>query len=190
MEHEDFYFGNIYTRENSKEKSIRLFELIRNARLSGQAHFTQQLRRLLGEHKSLIASDGTSAPPFPELLDGVDVNQIGLVRIGGRTDINQSTPTLDCTLIFVEGPLHVRPHWTAYKELRSWEIIRTLLIPLRNTGLVSRTVVKIDGNEQRFPLDPERQVRLLFQVAGHPFDPITHGEMATYIAHIEKEDCI
>lgn len=186
MEHEDFYFGTIFTRESSKEKAISLFELLQNASLSGQAHFTQQLRRLLGEHKSLIASDGTSAPPFPQLLDSVDVNQIGLVRIGGRTDINQNTPTLECTLIFVEGPLHVRPHWTAYKELRSWEIIRTLLMPLRSTGLASRTVVQIGGNEQPLPSDPEKQVRLLFEVAGHPFNPVTHGEMATYIAHIQK----
>lgn len=182
----DFYFGELYWREGTNQLAIPLYELLEKARISGAQHFTAQLRRVIKDQGHLIASDGTSAPPFPQFIQSLDTDQVSLVRIGGRTDVNENTGTLECTLIFVEGPLHVITHWCAWKELRAYEIISTLLVPLISSGLISRTVISSKGKDCLFPRDHSAMVDELFYLAGNPYSPVTHGEKHTYVRHIEK----
>lgn len=116
------------------------------------------------------------------------MSQIGLVYVGSRKDVNQNVKaTLDCTLVFVEGTLNIRPHWTAYKEIRANEIINTLLKPLRKYKLVGKTLLVTD-EERSMPWDPTAQVRALYDMTGDNYRESTHGPMSKIVAMIEAED--
>lgn len=181
----DHYFGELNRPVGSDELIAPLRELLEKARMSGGQHFTEQLRRVIGRHGCLVASDGSTAPPFAQLLDNLDTTKIGLVRITGRTDVNVNTGTLQCTLVFVEGPFHIRPDWCAWKELRASEIIGTLLIPLIRHGLLGRIVLPQYQKDRPFPTEPADMVRELFQLAGEPYSPVTHGRLEGYTSRID-----
>ncbi|GGM25821.1 hypothetical protein ACFQDN_22120 [Pseudomonas asuensis] len=186
MNQKDFFFGQFYERDATKETAVILSDVIRKGHLVGSAHLTGQIRRLLNEQKGIVLTDGSSSPPFDDFINLLEHDQIGYIRISNRTDVNPNLKaTLECTLLFVEGPLPVIAHWTAYKELRAWEIVRTLLIPLRRSGLINRTVY-MDGNDEKtMPADTADQVKLLFRLTGHSFDPVIHGQMDEYVSQIE-----
>jgi hypothetical protein len=183
---QDFFFGNVNVDSKTRVNSMRLHDAIELASICGPSHFTAQVCRFLREHNQLVMSDGTSHPPFADLLSQLEAKEIGLVRLGVRTDVNDNVPaTLECTLVFVEGVVTVRPHWTAYKEIRAWEIVTSLLKPLHQNGLIGRTVHEQDGELKKIGADIESQIRLLFGLSGFPFDTMTHGKMSQYLERFQ-----
>lgn len=184
----DYYFGRFYADAERNEVNLSLNDLIRRGKLSGPEHFTAQLRRLIAQNPQAVVTDGSSNPPFEDFLACLDMSQIGLVYVGSRKDVNQNVKaTLDCTLVFVEGTLNIRPHWTAYKEIRANEIINTLLRPLRKYKLVGKTLLVTD-EERSMPWDPTAQVRALYDMTGDYYRESTHGPISKIVAMIEAED--
>lgn len=180
----DFFFGTLYSKDNTVT-SIGLHRLLERTEYCKPAHFTAQLRRVIGEHGNLEATDGTSAPPFMKLLKGLDLDHVGMLQIKGRRDVNENTGTLSCTLFFVEGTLEVSAHWCAWKELRASEIISTLLGPLITMDLLDRTLILDNGMESGLPKDSESLVQALFRLAGTPYNVAIHGPMSDYTNSID-----
>ncbi|KAA8690539.1 hypothetical protein [Pseudomonas caricapapayae] len=103
--------------------------------------------------------------------------QIGYVHLGLRQDISEGN-NLVCTLVFVEGTLEIRAIWTAYKELRAYELVKTLLLPLRNSGLAERTLFHNDqGKLVRLPKDSENQLLAVLSYHGEPYSQAAHGDL-------------
>jgi hypothetical protein len=116
----------------------------------------------------------------------LDTSRVGLVRLTSRTDVNLNTRTLQCSMVFVEGLFHVRPHWCAWKPLRASEVIETLLVPLIQHGLIERTLLPPEHSEKLISRDPAEMVSDIFQLAGEPYSQTTHGPLDQYSDRIRE----
>jgi len=186
---EDFFFGDVYISDDSQEHSISLRSANELASICGVKHFTAQIRRFLRTHGLLVLTEGTSHPPFPELIKHLETEEIGLVQIGAREDVNSNVPaTLDCSLMFVEGIVSVRPHWTAYKEIRADEIVTSLLVPLHESGLIGRTITQRTRHSvELISSSVEQQINVLFGLSGFPYDSLNHGRIENYLRKFENK---
>lgn len=174
----DFFFGNINKEQFKNIYSIGLHQLTDIAEKVDVDYFTKQLNRLLiSVGGNLVVEHGSSMPSFYKLLNKINSSEIGMVEVGARTDINDSVKaTLECSLYLENGILNLRPHWCAYKDIRADEIISTLLAPLHENNLISKTfTVWSEGEAERFPEDIESQVGCLFSLSGYPYYS-THDE--------------
>lgn len=168
----DFFFGNINRERIKNIYSIELHQLTDIAEKVDADYFTKQLNRLLSSvGGNLIVEHGSSMPSLYKLLDKTHSSDIGMVEVGARTDINDSVKaTLECSLYLENGILNLRPHWCAYKEIRADEIISSLLAPLHENNLISKTfTIWSEGETERFPEDIESQVSCLFSLSGYPY---------------------
>jgi len=168
----DFFFGNINKEQFKNIYSIELHQLTDMAEKVGAGYFTKQLNRLLTSvGGNLIVDHGSSMPSLYKLLNKTHSSEIGMVEIGARTDVNDSVKaTLECSLYLENGILNLRPHWCAYKSIRADEIISTLLVPLHENNLISKTfTIWSQGESERFPEDIESQVSCLFSLSGYPY---------------------
>lgn len=186
MSMSDHFFGKVY-RTRDGEADVPLYQAVPLARAAGAAHFTAQIRRLLGQHRYLVITDGTSAPEFPRLLQYLQEDQIGLVKLGLREDLSEGK-NLTCSLVFVEGVVEVRACWTGYKELRALELAQTLLRPLWETGLANRTFLQQGDHETPLPTDPDEMFHSVMSFHGEPFTPSAHGQLQNYIDRINGVD--
>jgi len=168
----DFFFGNINNERIKNIYSIGLHQLIDMAEKVDADYFTKQLNRLLTSvGGNLIVNNGTSMPSLYKLLNKIHSSEIGMVQIGARTDINDSVKaTLECSFYLENGILNLRPHWCAYKDIRADEIISTLLVPLHENNLISKTfTIWSEGEAECFSEDIESQVSCLFSLSGYPY---------------------
>lgn len=181
----DHFFGQLENNRRLGEVSIPLYSTVKKAQLVGREHFTAQLRRLIGQHGRVVFTDGTSAPLFPELLQCLQIDQIGFVRLGVGNDLSEGH-NLTCTLMFVEGTLEVRACWTGYKELRAYELVKTLLRPLRESGLAERTLFQQAGDDDtRLPQDSESQLLAVLSYHGEPYNEAAHGNLNNLVDQLD-----
>ena len=145
MKNEDFFFG---------KKPFNLNDWRDLASSVSQDHFTAQLNRYLNANDNFLEiMDGTSHPDFSSLLGAISPAEIGNIRIFARSDQNDALKaTLACDILLVNGVVRVTPQWCAYKEIRSSEIISSLLVPIHARALQDKTyVVNSDGTMDKLP---------------------------------------
>lgn len=133
--------------------------------------FVEQLHRLLRSVEGrLDATDPTSTPPLVELLDQIPDENIHLIRISRRCDVNENVKaTLDCSIFLAEGLLRVTAHWCAYKPNRAEEIVNSLLMPLAENNLLDRTFLDWGNDEyEKMPTERSSAIRELVTLAGYP----------------------
>ncbi|WP_054070432.1 MULTISPECIES: hypothetical protein [Pseudomonas syringae group] len=185
MTSNDHFFGQVEISSRTSEAILSLNTVVQLAQLVGRDHFTAQLRRLLSVHGHVALTNGTSAPDFATLLQHLLYEQIGYARLGLRQDISEGN-NLVCTLIFVEGTLEIRAIWTGYKELRAYELIKTLLLPLRHSGLAERTFfLKDQGSLVRLPKDSENQLLAVLSYHGEPYSQAAHGDLQNLVDQLD-----
>lgn len=162
---DDFFFGEIYQMKNEVE--ISLDDVIITAKTSPKNYFNDQLKRLVDCYKSIIMTHETSMPDFDVFMSQLKIDEVGMVVISARTDVNESVgTTLDCTIYFSNGTINVRPHWCGYKETRADEIISTLIAPLIKNGCHERTyVVNSDGERSLIDKDFKDAINTVMSVA-------------------------
>jgi len=140
----------------------------------------------------MIVIDGTSHPSFDKLLQSLNADDIGQVLIGRRTDRNSNVKyTLDCQLWLHNGILDVRPHWTAYKEIRAGEIVQTLINPLTKERLLNRTFLNDSDSADRrnwrkasgIPLD---LIQAVCTISGYPLDKESTENMIKWFNEDKK----
>lgn len=149
----DFFFGELERSGKTLKSSLNKF-----GQLTGpvnKEYFTSQVERLFEEYKgfTLVLTDGTSHPDFESVLKKIDKDRIGLVKVFQRNDVNTNVDcTLACELYFKYGVIEVRPHWTAYKDIRMQEVFTTLIEPLWTQGLINKTslVDKLDFTSETY----------------------------------------
>lgn len=165
----DFFFGE--KSNSSGVATFRLSDAIQNINHLPSGYLTYQINRLLRDNnREVVLSDGTSSPEFGELLAHIDPSMIGFIEIYARTDVNQNVnATLACDLYLLDGKLTIKAHWCAYKEIRSDEIIHTLLVPIHLANLQSRTFIrKKEGKKERlleYADDYASELRRIFDVS-------------------------
>lgn len=188
MTYHDHFFGQVEISSRPSEAILSLYPVVQLAKLVGRDHFTAQLRRLLSAQGHVALTDGTSAPDFATLLQHLQCDQIGYARLSLRQDISEGH-NLVCTLVFVEGTLEVRAVWTGYKELRAYELVKTLLLPLRHSGLDERTLFQEDrGSLKRLPKDSESQLLAILSYHGEPYSREAHGELRGLVDQLDGKN--
>ncbi|MDC9725516.1 MAG: hypothetical protein PSN44_06315 [Gammaproteobacteria bacterium] len=119
--------------------------------------------------EELRLRDGVSHPPFGHFLSAIPREEIAFVEVGRTKDCNENVEyTLTCNLYLKQGVIRVEPDWCGYKELRSSEIVSSLLLPLIFHGLMPVTM--IDDGERLDPI-PDRAAILfntIFELSGYP----------------------
>jgi len=142
----DFFFGQYYCEGGA---SIPLNSIIDVAGRVDPVFFTRQLNRFLGEHDGQVRiSDITTSPKFWDFIDRIQPSSVGYIEIYARTDINDTVEaTLACDIVLDNGVLSVTPHWCAYKDIRTGEIVSTLLVPLYLNGLHGRTYLRWEDGQ-------------------------------------------
>lgn len=138
--------------------------------LAGDDYYFQLIRLIRHCGGVLDAVDSTSCPSLYLLLNALPVDKINLVYIGKRTDLNDAVKaTIDCTIFFADGILRVSAQWCAYKEIRAREIVDSLVEPLMECGLITRTYVKHDsGDVERLSSSKDEAANILFSLSGYP----------------------
>lgn len=189
MSMKDHFFGPLYSDRDTGELSQSLRQAVSLARLVGAEHFTAQVRRMLSQHRHFALTDGTSAPELPELLRLLQVDQIGLVKLDTRRDLDEGQ-NLTCHLVFVEGVLEVRACWTGYKDIRAFELVDTLLRPLVDHGLAPRTFLVQGKDELPLPTDPGEMFLAVMRLHGESFvhGASGHGALQSYVDRITGTD--
>lgn len=150
--------------------AIHLSDIVKAHERYAPAYITASLGALVAANGGEYAIiDGTSHPAFDRFLDALNIDLVGDVVIGSRTDRNENVGvTLDCSLHLPEGALSVRPDWTAYKGIRADEIMTTLLRPLRKRGMLGRATIKtITGREKSHGDDIAATVAAVLSLDGH-----------------------
>ncbi len=168
---QDFFFGDVYQGREGKLFHLRSV----GARIQkvSKTFLTAQLNRALSEYGgSLIFTDETSSPNFWELINQIVTEDIGFIEIYARYDVNDSVKaTLGCDIILLNGILSVQAHWCAYKEIRTREIIDTLLVPLHLKNLQNKTYIRWDDGRTE-PLlhrdDYVTELKKVLQLANYP----------------------
>ncbi len=188
----DFFFGEVKFGENGGNYDLyRLIDLAKNV---SSEYFTAQINRLLSELKgNLIINHGSSHPPFEELLSKIDPDTIGKIQITDRDDINSNVKaTLQCSIWLPDGAFHIQAHWCAYKEIRSGEIVSTLLKPIHLMGLENKTFFEDEPGELRNILsgnDYDTELNDIFCIAGYPrvytYDDEAKDAMKYYISQLD-----
>lgn len=164
MKNEDFFFG---------KKPFNLNDWRDLASSVSQDHFTAQLNRYLNANDNFLEiMDGTSHPDFSSLLGAISPAEIGNIRIFARSDQNDALKaTLACDILLVNGVVRVTPQWCAYKEIRSSEIISSLLVPIHARALQDKSyVVNSDGTMDKLlhGTDFESELQNIFNLSKYP----------------------
>lgn len=167
----DYLFGQM--RKTKGFPAIPLVNLLKVARHLTPEHFVKQLNRLVAASGgALDITDETSMPDFQAFLERIPSDDVHLVNISKRTDLNDSVDaTLDCTLFIEGGMVRVSPQWCAYKYNRAIDIIDTLLKPLFEKQLLDRTFIDADwDDEELVSVDNYLSYapQVLFTLAGYP----------------------
>lgn len=179
----DFFFGEYNVDKNESCIALRDLDLL--IKKTSPEFFTSQLNRILEKHNNhLTLSNGTSSPPFYQLIDNIISESIGYIEIYARTDINKHLGvTLACDIILEKGVISVVPHWTAYKDMRAGEIVSTLLVPLYLSGLCDKTYIRW-ANDKLESLSNKMDCRLvlnkIFTLAEHPHASFIDKENAQF----------
>lgn len=153
----DFFFGDVYYKREVAISLTRINSLLSQV----PKHFAiQQINRLLMcAGGTVIVNDGTSYPDFADFLSVISCDDVGKVEISSRSDINENVnATLYVDLYFASGVVSIRPHWCAYKDIRSHEILTTLLLPLYEHGLHTRSFLVDDGTGKKWLFDDLKRV--------------------------------
>ncbi len=167
---EDFFFGKINKTEEGFYQ-LGLSEITKLGEMVSPDFFYSQLNRLLLNSSGFLdIYDGTSHPRFSSFLDTLFLNEIGMIQIGQRKDVNNNVKaTLDCSIFLTNGIIRVTAHWCAYKEIRASEIIGSLLNPLVENKLIEKTFIKVpDNNIKPLSKDKEIATKQLFALSGYP----------------------
>lgn len=117
-------FGSYYSEERQR-RCVRFANLGALARVMEPRDFSQQLSLLVAQcpNRELVVTDGTSYPAgFEHILKSIV--DLQLIILKGRTDVNNAVEkTLGIDFLVPAGVLSLRPHWTAYKEIRAQELL-------------------------------------------------------------------
>jgi hypothetical protein len=167
----DFFFGSL--SYNNEVPSVPLYSLNNLSNKVSSQFFSQQLSRLLSSNgRELIITDDSTSPSFHVFLNKLSDDHIGFIEIHASTDINGCVDrTLTCEMFLLSGHVSVRPHWCAWKELRSNEIVTTLLVPLHLRGLEKNTYIRWDnGDTELLSKDDDYKTELenIFRLSGYP----------------------
>ena len=166
---------------------IQLSDLVNVSLDLPKPFFNACIDQHLREHDDhfLRVVDNTSHPDFSSLVEAFPPDMIGRVVVGARGDRNASVKaTLFCTLYFPCGLVSVQPHWTAYKDIRAAEIVKTLIKPLRTSGLLERTFLNLEpdsGHWGDIAIDASDMVHLsaiLFELSG--YDHYSEADIAKF----------
>ncbi|MGQ4602171.1 hypothetical protein [Aeromonas veronii] len=184
MSKKDFFFGNILNDKKGSEFSLS--NMIDIANRVSPCFFTNQLNRLLKDlGRKVIISDGTSYPRFWEFISRVELMEIGCIEINARRDMNDSVKaTLACDIILQEGIVSVVTQWCGYKEIRSDEIVSTLLAPLHLRNLHGKTYIREGENSvERLLISSSYQDELerIFSLAKYPSAMNSEKKRTEYI---------
>jgi len=167
---EDFFFGEIYETKD-KTFQLQLSDVNKLGNIVSPEFFYAQLNRILLSYNNRIdLYDGTSHPDFPKFIKYLPPENIGMIQIGQRKDVNDNVKTtLDCSIFLTNGIVRVTAHWCAYKEIRADEIVSTLLNPLIEHKLIEKTFLKKpDGEAIAISRDKESASKQLFALSGYP----------------------
>ncbi len=164
----DFFFGDI-NKAKDGSYGLSLNNVNELGKMVSPDFFRNQLSRLLSESNQLIdLENGTSSPAFHKLISLLHENEIGMVQIGQRTDVNVNVQaTLDCSLYFANGIIRVTAHWCAWQDSREREIVDTLLNPLIENDLINKTfITPPKSSVKAISLDKDTASQQLFMLAG------------------------
>ncbi|WP_240224659.1 hypothetical protein [Rheinheimera hassiensis] len=175
----DFFFGQ-YRCENgqavlSMDKVCAALKKHPSVQLSAD-FVTRQFNRFLATHNNhCILEDGTSYPPFWDLIDKINPESIGCIEIYARTDVNEAVEaTLACDILIDQGVISVVPNWCAYKVIRADEIVSSLLLPLHLKGLHRKALLRdADGKLKALRQEPSDsgyrdELKLVLDLAKYP----------------------
>tara|TARA_R110002050_G_scaffold188556_1_gene323140 strand:- start:2775 stop:3392 length:618 start_codon:yes stop_codon:yes gene_type:complete len=163
----DFFFGQI---DNSNTLRMPLSPVVAKGNLVTPKYFTYQLNRLLKTHNNhVILYCDTSSPAFPELMSMLPHEEIGLIEIYAKTDVNEMmNATLACDIFLENGVVSVVPHWCAYKEIRSREIVSTLLVPLIKNNAYNKSFIREGGKKYMLPRENNELLNKIFSLSRYP----------------------
>lgn len=144
MDHKinDFFFGEFDKVGN--QLSQNLGSMKQTARLVDNTFFTNQLKRLLEWNRSykIVLTDSSTRTNVNNLLNSISVEQIGLIKITKRKDVNPHIEhTLACEIYFDNGVIEICGGWSGCKESYLNEAITSLLEPLKSHGLIEHTAL-------------------------------------------------
>lgn len=167
----DALFGPININLNFN--SIEFNKLTDQASRLEQEPFYSQVSRLLREnHGKIDAIDETSSPYLDLLLNKIPSDKVQLIYLRKRTDVNNAhdiNGTIDCSLHMPDGVLRITAHWTAYKPMRAQEIVESLLKPIKERDLLSKTYIHYGENDiEKISQSIEEASQELFRLCGHP----------------------
>ncbi|OUS09029.1 hypothetical protein A9Q81_00320 [Gammaproteobacteria bacterium 42_54_T18] len=170
----DFFFKTLNV--NEKQSSLHLSELRDLTEEFPRYFLKKQINRVLRglPNHTLIMTCGTSHPDLLSLLELFNTEDIGQIIISYRTDVDSNVKrTLECTLILDEGVINIRPHWCAYKSMRSDEIVTTLLVPILLFGYEKVTYLSHESGVDKVNFrkeDFEVLLMHIFALSGYPLN--------------------
>ncbi|WP_339437657.1 hypothetical protein [Pseudomonas sp. EL_65y_Pfl1_R32] len=177
----DHFFGKLRLEDATSYPTMSLVDLIELGKISGPKHFTAQLRRLLATSTELVVNDTRSQPSFYELLDCMDLEEVGIVYLNSRHAPHSALVpgTIECGLGLVEGVIRVCPTWTAYNSAHAEELAKSLLLPLNSRKLTGRTIV--GASREKLFCAGESQIEQVFKLVKSPYYSGTHGKIQKYV---------
>ncbi|GAW87402.1 conserved hypothetical protein [Bathymodiolus platifrons methanotrophic gill symbiont] len=168
---QDFFFGKT-SQTKDKICQLQLSDVNQLSKIVTSDFFYAQLNRLLLTNNNRVdLYDGTSYPNFPKFIKYLPPENIGLIQIGQRKDVNGNVDaTLDCSIILLNGIVRVTAHWCAYKGERANEIVTTLLDPLIESKLLPKVFIKTPNYNENKSLSQNKEAakKQLFLLSGYP----------------------
>lgn len=168
---QDFFFGET-NQTKDKICQLQLSDVNKLGKIVTPDFFYAQLNRfLLSNNNRIDLYNGTSYPDFPEFIKYLLPENIGLIQISQRKDVNANVEaTLDCSITLLNGIVRVTAHWCAYKDVRANEIVTSLLNPLIENNLLTKVFIKTPGVNENKALsqDKETAKKQLFMLSGYP----------------------
>lgn len=169
----DFFFGDIeYCLETNKGLPLEKLKDI-SARV-GAGYFTGQLNRLLNKVGGKISAPyQCSSGDLNCLLDKLVVGEIGLVELTVNIDlIAKSKKTLSCSIFLENGVIEVLSQWDMNEDVKVYELISTVLVPLHLNELETKTFIRWNSDRVQtlvFKDDYQQEVEDMLILMGKPY---------------------
>lgn len=159
MKKNDFFFGEILKSGGHFNKPF--CDVIELSTQVSAFYFTTQIERVLtaleGEFILNCDTSYTEVYRLIEKLNALNIGKVELVRV--KYHPPEIPFVLTCKFYLRNGVVSVRSHWCAYKEVRAEELVHTLLAPLFQYNLISKTYISYDGELESVSNDTEELIR-------------------------------